>query len=69
MNKEHVLGVYRTKLNHIKLAYASAFLWSYPDIPRVFKELHREILKNDGIRGRYPLNNKGTLPFESNKGK
>ena len=53
MDKEHLLGLYRTKLNHIKLTYASLVMWSYPDIPRVFKELHKGILKNDsrGISG------------------
>lgn len=56
MNKEHLLGVYRTKINHIKLTYASLVMWSYPDIPRVFKDLHREILRNDsrGISGLFP---------------
>jgi hypothetical protein len=56
MDKAHVLGVYRTTLNHIKLTYACLIMWSYPDIPRVFKELHREIIKNDnrGISGLFP---------------
>ena len=56
MDKSHLLDLYRTKLNHIKLTYASLTLWSHPDIPRVFKELHREVLKNDnrGITGLFP---------------
>ncbi len=43
MNKDHLLGLYRTKLNHIKLTYASLVLWSYPDTPRFFEEIHAEI--------------------------
>ena len=31
-------------------------MWSYPDIPQAFKELHREILKNDkkGVSRLFP---------------
>lgn len=56
MDKEHILGMYRTKLNHIKLTYASLVMWSYPDIPQAFKELHREIQKNDkkGVSRLFP---------------
>jgi hypothetical protein len=35
-----LLGQYRTALNRIELAYASLVLWSYPDIPRVFDQIH-----------------------------
>lgn len=35
-----LLGQYRTALNRIQLAYASLILWSYPDIPRVFDQIH-----------------------------
>ena len=38
--------MYLTKLNHIKLSYASVVMWAYPDTPRLFKELHSEILNN-----------------------
>jgi hypothetical protein len=56
MTKDQLLGKYRTKLNHIRLAYASVVMWSYPDIPRVFVELHQETLRNDqrGISGIFP---------------
>jgi|GEM_PF-946510 len=56
MTKDHLLGMYRTKLNHIKLTYASLVIWSYPDMPRVFKELHQEILNSDsrGISSLFP---------------
>ena len=47
MTKNHLLGMYLTKLNHIKLTYASLVMWAYPDTPRAFKELHREILENE----------------------
>ncbi len=43
MSKDHLLGLYRTKLNHIQLTYASLVLWSYPDTPRFFEELHAEM--------------------------
>lgn len=56
MTKDHLLGIYRTKLNLIKLTYASLIMWSYPDIPRVFKEVHRGIIENDrrGISDLFP---------------
>ena len=43
MTKDHLLGLYRTKLNHIQLTYASLVLWSYSDTPRFFEELHAEM--------------------------
>lgn len=43
MTKDHLLGMYRTKLNHIQLTYASLVLWAYPDTPRFFEELHAEM--------------------------
>lgn len=43
MTKDHLLGLYRTKLNHIQLTYASLVLWSYPDTPRFFDALHAEL--------------------------
>ena len=43
MTKDYLLGLYRTKLNHIQLTYASLVLWAYPDTPRFFKELHAEM--------------------------
>lgn len=46
MTKEHLLGQYQTKLNHIKLTYASSVIWSYPDSPRMFIELHQEVLRH-----------------------
>lgn len=56
MNKEHLLVLFRTKLNHIKLTYASLVMWNYPDTPRIFKEIHKAILENDsrGISGLFP---------------
>lgn len=43
MTKDHLLGLYRTKLNHIQLTYASLVLWSYPDTPQFFEKLHAEM--------------------------
>ena len=43
MSKDHLLGVFRTALNQIKLAYASMVLWSYPDTPRFFEALYAEL--------------------------
>lgn len=40
MTKNELLGMYRTKLNHIQLTYASLVLWSYPDTPDFFEKLH-----------------------------
>lgn len=40
MTKTDLLGVYRTKLNHIQLTYASLILWSYPDTPGYFEDLY-----------------------------
>ncbi len=43
MTKDHLLGLYQTKLNHIQLTYASLVLWSYPDTPLFFDALHAEL--------------------------
>lgn len=43
MTKDHLLGLYRTKLNHIQLTYASLVLWAYPDTPKFFEEIHAEM--------------------------
>lgn len=43
MNKTHLLGVYRTALNHIQLSYASLVLWSYPDSPAFFEKLYGQL--------------------------
>lgn len=43
MSKDHLLGLYRTKLNHIQLTYASLVLWVYPDTPRLFEKLYAEM--------------------------
>jgi hypothetical protein len=40
MNKNDLLGVYRTSANHIRLTYASLILWSYPDTPSFFDQLY-----------------------------
>lgn len=54
MTKDHLLGLYRTKLNHIQLTYASLVLWAYPDTPRFFEQLLAEM---NGIPKPFP-----TLP-------
>lgn len=46
MTKTHLLGVYRTELNNIQLAYASLFLWSFPDTAEIFEELYKITDKN-----------------------
>lgn len=43
MIKDNLLGLYQTKQNQIELAYASLILWSYPDMPRFFDELHTKM--------------------------
>ena len=43
MDKEHLLGLYRTAFNRIQLAYASIVLWSYPDTPSFFVSLHEKM--------------------------
>lgn len=43
MTKSELLGIYRTKLNHIKLTYATLLIWSYPDTPGFFDALHSEM--------------------------
>lgn len=40
MTKAHLLGLYRIKLNHIRLTYASLVLWAYPDTPRFFEDIY-----------------------------
>jgi hypothetical protein len=35
-----LIGQYRTALNRIQLAYATLFLWSYPDTPGVFDAIY-----------------------------
>jgi hypothetical protein len=40
MTKDELLGIYRKKLNHIQLTYASLVLWSYPDTPELFEKIH-----------------------------
>jgi hypothetical protein len=35
-----LIGQYRTALNRIQFAYACLILWSHPDIPRVFDQIH-----------------------------
>lgn len=42
MTKSHLLGIYRTKLNHIKLAYACLVLWNDPVMPQYFEMLRRK---------------------------
>ena len=51
MTKNHLLGLYLTKLNHIQLTYASLVLWSYPDTPRYFTALQAEL---KGVPNLYP---------------
>jgi len=43
MTKSQLLGIFRTKQNQIKLAYASLFLWAYPDTPGYFRALRSAI--------------------------
>jgi hypothetical protein len=43
MTKARLLGLYRTKLTHIQLTYASLILWSYPDTLQYFDSLHAEL--------------------------
>jgi hypothetical protein len=38
-----ILGQYRTALNRIQLAYASVLLWSYPEVPGLFRGLYDEM--------------------------
>ena len=46
MTKSELLGIYRTKLNQIKLTYATLLIWSYPDTPDFFDALHNEMKVN-----------------------
>jgi len=50
MTKNHLLGMFLTKLNHIKITYASLVMWTYPDTPRAFKVLHKEIMNSENNR-------------------
>jgi hypothetical protein len=43
MTREHLLGLYQTKLNHITLTYVSMILWCYPDTPRAYLELYEQM--------------------------
>ena len=43
MTKSDLLGIYRTKQNHIKLTYATLLIWSYPDTPDFFDALYNEM--------------------------
>ena len=43
MTKNHLFGLYCTKLNHIELTYASLVLWAYPDTAKFFEALHSEM--------------------------
>lgn len=57
MTKNDLLGIYRTKLNLIKLSYASVIMWSYPEMNEIFKKIYSEI-DNTGICGVFPdINN------------
>ncbi len=45
MTKNELLGMYRTKLNHIQLTYASLVLWSYPDTPEIYEKIQSSFNK------------------------
>ena len=49
MDKKELLGIYRTKLNHITLCYGSMVLWAFPDTPDFFNELHGQTVKKYGL--------------------
>jgi len=51
MTKSHLLGVYRTSMNHIQLTYASLVLWGYPDTPALFAQLYGQM---EGIPKPFP---------------
>lgn len=56
MTKNHLLGIYRTKLNLIQLSYASLIMWSYPDMREVFKKIYDAMdgIENTDICGVFP---------------
>ncbi len=41
--KAELLGVYRTAVNRVQLAYASLVLWSYPDTPDAFDAIYEQM--------------------------
>ena len=43
MSKRYLLGVYRTKLNQIQLAYVTMMLMSWPDTPDYFNTIHSQM--------------------------
>lgn len=43
ITKNELLGMYRTALNHIQLAYATLLLWSYPDTAGWFETLYGKL--------------------------
>ena len=43
MTKVELLGICRTAINRIHLAYASLVLWAYPDTPDFFDQLYGEM--------------------------
>lgn len=56
MDKLTLIDIYETKLNHIELTYASLVLWSYPDMPDVFKSIHSTVLskRQPQVSTQYP---------------
>ncbi len=43
MTKQDLVGIFQTKMNLIKLSYASLILWSYEDTQTYFEELYGEL--------------------------
>lgn len=43
MTKQDLVGFFQTKMNLIKLSYASLILWSYEDTPTFFEVIHGEL--------------------------
>lgn len=43
MDKQTLLGQFRTAINRVQLAYASIVLWSHPDMPDFFSQFHAEL--------------------------
>ncbi len=41
--KDELLGIYRTAVNRVQLAYASLVLWSYPDTPDAFDAIYEQL--------------------------
>jgi hypothetical protein len=56
MDKGVLLGYYKTKLNHISLAYACVVYWQHPDSTEIFLQMHRLFLADEsrGIGGLFP---------------